>query len=138
MTSGLETRSESPSSAGGIGLGLLVFNGFLCAILSVLFLPAYLGAVPFPVSILGAAIVNLLLVVAARSLVPRASSAVLPLAAWAFGFLLCMFGGPGGDVFLLADIRTLLLLVGAIAPAAVYLGTKSLAVSGAAGRGMRQ
>lgn len=124
-------------------LALLVFDGFLCAILSVLFLPLYLGATPFPVSILAAAVVNLALVIAARSITGRSGAAALPLAGWGLGFLLCMLGGPGGDVLLLASAWTLLLLIGALVPAAVYLGRVSVkdlagAVSPAPRRGTPQ
>lgn len=102
-------------------LALLIFDGFLCAILSVLYLPLYIGGTPFPVTILIAAVVNLLLVRTARSLTGRTGIGVLPLGAWLFGFFVCMLGGPGGDVLLLGSVSTLLLLIGAIVPSAVFL-----------------
>jgi hypothetical protein len=68
-----------------------------------------------------AAVANLALVIAARSTTGRVGTGVLPLAGWGFGFLLCMFGGPGGDVLMLASVWTLLLLFGSLVPAAVYL-----------------
>ncbi|WFR71880.1 hypothetical protein P9209_24935 [Prescottella defluvii] len=102
-------------------LALLTFDGFLCAILSVLFLPAYIGTVPFPVTILVAAVVNLLLVLGARKFAVGALGAALPLFGWLFGFGVCMIGGPGGDVLVFQDWRTLLLFVAAPMPAGLYL-----------------
>ncbi|BAH54245.1 hypothetical protein [Rhodococcus opacus] len=121
MTVGTAAKPGHLDALGRVTLALLVFDGFLCAVLSVLFLPSYLGATPFPISILAAAVANLALVIAARSTTGRVRSGVLPLAGWGFGFLLCMFGGPGGDVLMLASVWTLLLLFGALLPAAVYL-----------------
>ncbi|MFE5705510.1 hypothetical protein [Rhodococcus koreensis] len=121
MTVGTAAKPGHLDAVGRITLALLVFDGFLCAVLSVLFLPSYLGATPFPISILVAAVANLALVIAARSTTGRIRSGVLPLAGWGAGFLLCMFGGPGGDVLMLASVWTLLLLIGSLLPAAVYL-----------------
>ncbi|GAB2658975.1 hypothetical protein ABI214_06125 [Prescottella soli] len=102
-------------------LALLTFDGFLCAVLSVLFLPAYIGTTPFPVTILVAAVVNLLLVLGARKFAVGALGAALPLFGWLFGFGVCMIGGPGGDVLVFQDWRTLLLFVAALMPAGLYL-----------------
>ncbi|MFC9764753.1 hypothetical protein [Rhodococcus jostii] len=121
MTVGTAAKPGHLDVLGRVTLALLVFDGFLCAVLSVLFLPTYLGATPFPISILAAAVANLALVIAARSTTGRVGTGVLPLAGWGFGFLLCMFGGPGGDVLMLASVWTLLLLFGSLVPAAVYL-----------------
>lgn len=121
MTVGTAAQPGHLDALGRVTLALLVFDGFLCAVLSVLFLPSYLGATPFPISILAAAVANLALVIAARSTTGRVRSGVLPLVGWGVGFLLCMFGGPGGDVLMLASVWTLLLLIGSLLPAAVYL-----------------
>lgn len=104
-----------------IVLALLVFDGFLTAILAVLFLPVRVGEVPVPLSALVAALVNVLLVVGARSVTDRPGRAALPLLGWFVGFAVCMVGGPGGDAVLLADWRTLLLLAGGLIPATVLL-----------------
>ncbi|MGC0362958.1 hypothetical protein ABH922_000942 [Rhodococcus sp. 27YEA15] len=101
-------------------LGVLIFNGFTCAVLSVLFLPTYIGSTPFPISILVAAVVNLALVVTARG-VTKSGTAALPLIGWVAGFVLCMIGGPGGDVLVLSSPLTLLLVAGALVPAGVFL-----------------
>ncbi|GAA4477233.1 hypothetical protein GCM10023094_18930 [Rhodococcus olei] len=102
-------------------LALLVFDGFLTAILAVLFLPIRVGAVPLPLSALVAAVVNVLLVAGARTVTDRPGRAALPLIGWFLGFLACMVGGPGGDALLLADWRTLLLLAGGLVPATALL-----------------
>ncbi|WP_206615784.1 hypothetical protein [Rhodococcus xishaensis] len=115
-TETLPTVAESRTT-----LALLTLDGFLCAVLTVLFLPAYIGTAPFPVSILVAAGVNLLLVVGARQFTDRVLVAALPLFGWLFGFGICTIGGPGGDVLVFEDWRTLLLFVAAILPAGVYL-----------------
>lgn len=104
-----------------IVLALLVFDGFLTAILAVLFLPVRVGEVPVPLSALVAAVVNVLLVVGARSVTDRPGRAALPLLGWFVGFAVYMVGGPGGDAVLLADWRTLLLLAGGLIPATVLL-----------------
>lgn len=133
MTSG---TSPAPPGRGALDsaiLGLLVFDGVLTAVLAVLFLPAYLGSVAFPISALAAAVINVLLVFGARTVTDRASMAALPLIGWFLGFAACMFGGPGGDVLLLADPRTLLLLGFAVVPAGLLL--LKFASDGAVARG---
>ncbi len=104
-------------------LAVLIFDGFLCGVLSVFFLPAYLGPVPFPVSALLAGIANVMLLYAARKVAERPLAVASPLIAWCVAVLVCMFGGPGGDVLLLSDWRTALLLVAGIAPSGVLLFT---------------
>lgn len=131
-----DAPTSAPTRTAGTGtLALLTFDGFLCALLSVFFLPVYLGGTPFPVTILFAAVVNLLLVIGARVVTTRPRLAALPLVAWVVGFLVCMVPGPGGDVLLLGDWRTLLLLVGALAPAGVYLFKVTLDATVARARG---
>jgi hypothetical protein len=102
-------------------LALLVFDGFLTALLAVLFLPAHLGSVAMPVSALVAGVVNVLLVWGARSVSGTVGRASWPLVAWFVGFLVCMVGGPGGDGLLPADWRTLLLLAAGLLPPIVLL-----------------
>ncbi|MFF0815369.1 hypothetical protein ACFYVR_09490 [Rhodococcus sp. NPDC003318] len=102
-------------------LALLVFDGFVTALLAVLFLPVRIGSVPVPVSALVAAVVNVLLLCGARTVTDRLVRVAWPLFAWFVGFLLCMVGGPGGDGLLLADWRTLLLLVAGLVPATALL-----------------
>ncbi|EME20498.1 hypothetical protein [Rhodococcus triatomae] len=102
-------------------LALLVFDGFLTALLAVLFLPVHVGSVAMPVSALLAGVVNVLLVWCARSVGSGVGQASWPLVAWFVGFLVCLVGGPGGDRLLPADWRTLLLLAVGLLPAIVVL-----------------
>lgn len=111
---------ESSGPRNGL-VALLVFDGFLCAILSVMFLGLHIGAVQFPITILLAAVVNLLLVIAVRTETERFGLAMLPLGAWLVGFVACLAGGPGGDGLAMADWRILLLPIAALAPAAAYV-----------------
>lgn len=102
-------------------LGLLVFDGFLTAVLAVLFLPATVGGVALPLSAIAAGVVNVLLVRGARTVTGSVGRASWPLLGWFAGFLVCMVGGPGGDRLLLADWRTLLLLALGLIPPVVLL-----------------
>ncbi|NGP04652.1 hypothetical protein G6038_03965 [Rhodococcus sp. 14C212] len=110
----------APKPRPGI-VALLTFDGFLCALLSVFFLGLYIGTVPFPITIVLAGAANMLLVLAMRAETGSTSRAAWPLLAWIVGFVLCLAGGPGGDQLLVADWRTLLLPVGALAPAGLHL-----------------
>ena len=101
-------------------LAVLVLDGFLVAIVTALFLPTYLGSVAFPISAVVAAVANLALIYAARSIRDSLAVAALPLAGFGIGFLVGVTSGPGGDIVLGASWQTLLLLVlGAGVPAAV-------------------
>ncbi|MEE2034527.1 hypothetical protein [Rhodococcus chondri] len=102
-------------------VGLLVADGALCAVLSVFYLGLYIGGVPFPITILLAAVINLLLVMAVRTETGSLGTAAWPLLAWVVGFGLCLLGGPGGDMVVVADWRILLLPIAALAPAGFYL-----------------
>ncbi|SFP35005.1 hypothetical protein SAMN05421810_102331 [Amycolatopsis arida] len=110
-------------------LALLVLDAVLLSTLELLYLPLRLdglilprlGDVPFPVTVVLAALTTPLLVTSAARLVhPRA--AIVPLAVWVVTVLSVGLLGPGGDLVLLADWRTLLLLAGGVLPAAVALG----------------
>lgn len=102
-------------------VGALVLDGFLCAVTAVLFLPLYLGQTPFPVSGILAGVINVVLVRVAFSVSRNVSRAALPIAGFFAGLLLAMFGGPGGDVLLLSDWRTLVLIAGGVLPPVVQL-----------------
>lgn len=102
-------------------LGALILDGFLCAVLAVLFLPLYVGPVQAPVSAILAGAVNVLLIRVAYSVSHTVFRASLPLLAFFAGLLVCMMGGPGGDVLLAADWRVLLLLAGGLLPPVAQL-----------------
>ena len=114
-------------------LAALAVDGFLCAVMAVLFLPLYLGSTPFPVSALAAGAANVVLVRAAKSLSINMIQTSLPLVGFFVGLLLCTAGGPGGDVLLIADWRALLLLVAGMAPPAALLFAARLKAIAAAG-----
>jgi hypothetical protein len=101
-----------------------VFDGFLSAVLGVLFLPTYLGGVAFPLSALVSGLANVLLVLAAQSVVGPGRRAAWPMVGWGVGFLLCAVGGPGGDVLLPQTWPSLALLVLGVFPAGyvIYRG----------------
>ncbi|AYJ50852.1 hypothetical protein [Rhodococcus sp. P1Y] len=102
-------------------LAVLIFDGFLCGILAVFFLPAYLGPIPFPVSALLAGVANVTLLFASRKVAEQSVAIASPLIAFFVAILVCMFGGPGGDVLLLADWRTAFLLLGGLVPPGILL-----------------
>lgn len=113
-------------------LALLTFYGLGSLTLEVLFLPARLGSAPFPISAVVAFVLNVALVWAAAQFTGRFGIAVLPFVAWVLGFLGAMFGGPGGDVVLLASWETLLLF------ALGFAGPVAFVVSGRLDRELRK
>ncbi|MCB0928029.1 MAG: hypothetical protein KDB70_08945 [Mycobacterium sp.] len=78
-------------------LVLLALDGVIVAFTSALFLPEFLGKVPFPVSALIAGGMNLALVWAAGQWAPGRLAA-LPLGAFLITIAALSLGGPGGDV----------------------------------------
>lgn len=100
---------------------VLMFDAVLTLAIEVLYLPLYIGAVPIPVSALLAGVINVALVRAARVVSPSPAVLFLPLAAWTLGFLVAASTGPGGDVPLTSDIRTLLLFLFGLVPPLIYL-----------------
>lgn len=103
-------------------LVVLVLDAILLAVVELLFLPLYLGAVPFPVTILLAAVSTPWLVRSAAALGEPSAAAAAPLVAWVVALLVFGVAGPGGDVLLPADWRSLLLMAAGIFPGAVELG----------------
>lgn len=110
--------------------GLIALSALL-AVVELLFLPLRLdgrvlpdlGAIPFPVTVLLAALTLPWLVSRAAVLADqRAGVAAGPLYAWLATMLLFVVYVPGGDMVVLADWRTLLLLAAGAFPAALRLG----------------
>lgn len=101
---------------------VLVGDAAVLAALELLYLPMHLGGVPFPVTILVAAVTTPWLVRAAARTGGGGVVAATPLVAW----VVCVLGfgvaGPGGDVLLPADWRSLVLLASGMFPGAVALG----------------
>jgi hypothetical protein len=77
---------------------LLALDGVLCAVATALLLPAYIGAVPFPVSALVGGMVNAVLVWAALHWTESLRLAALPLWTWLMTVALMTLGGPGDDL----------------------------------------
>lgn len=104
-------------------IAVLAFDGVLSAIAGALFLPLYVGTVPFPISSLLSGLVNAALVWAALQWSSTTAVAGAPL--WAFLVTLAglTFGGPGDDVVFDADspLRFVLFLVVGAGPGAVLL-----------------
>ncbi len=90
----------------GVIVALLVLDALLLFVVEVLFLPSYIGGVAIPITAVLAGVLNTVLVWLTRSVWPRLAG--LPVAGWALAFAVCLFNGPGGDLVLLADWRTLL------------------------------
>ncbi|WP_231509148.1 hypothetical protein [Nocardia sp. NRRL WC-3656] len=106
---------------GGVLAAVLVFDGLLSVVLEVLYLPLHIGATPFPIAALVAAVVNVLLVRGMGVVVSRPAAMGLPVIAWLFGFLICSTTGPGGDVLLTDSWTSPLLLACGIVPVGFYL-----------------
>ncbi len=110
----------------GITLMVLVFDAVALAAVELLYLPLYLplgsGGVPVPVTILLAVVSTRWLVRSAAELGGSRSVAAVPLVVWLLALGVLGVAGPGGDVLLPADWRSVLLLGGGLFPAAVVLG----------------
>jgi peptidoglycan biosynthesis protein MviN/MurJ (putative lipid II flippase) len=105
-------------------LGVLALDGALSAIAGALFLPLYLGPVPFPISALLSGLVNAALVWAGLQWTPRPRLAALPMWAWLTTVVLLLLGGPGDDVVfggagIMQASPLIFLLLGATPPGVV-------------------
>ncbi|MGQ0842461.1 hypothetical protein [Actinokineospora sp.] len=109
--------------------GLLAVSAVL-AVFELLYLPLRLdgrvlpefGSIPFPITVLVAAVTLPWLVVRAGRIVPRTVVAAGPLFVWLATLLAFVLVAPGGDLIVIADWRTLLLLAAGAFPAAVKIG----------------
>lgn len=79
-------------------LGVLAVDGVISAIAGALFLPLYVGGLPFPISGLVSGAVNLALVWAAFQWTSSVRVAALPLWAWLLTVVGLSLGGPGDDI----------------------------------------
>lgn len=112
-------------------LAVLVVDAAVLALVELLFLPLRfdgyllpnaLGGVPVPASAIVAAVTTPWLVSVAGKLTPKLLVAAAPLIAWLL--VIAVFGmfGPGGDLVLIADWRSMLLFACGALPSAVVLG----------------
>ena len=113
--------------------GLLLVDSVILAVVELLFLPLRfdgyllpdLGGFPFPITVVVAALTNPWLVSMAKTTTDRLGLAVLPLLVWLLSLGVFGLAGPGGDLVLIQDWRSLLLLAAGALPAAIVLGGPS-------------
>ncbi len=111
-------------------VAVLMLDAIVLAVVELLFLPLAfdgyllpnLGGLPLPLMPVVAAVSMPWLVVTAGRLSPRLSVAAAPLLAWIVAIVWFGMFGPGGDLLLTADWRSLLLFAGGALPAAIVLG----------------
>ncbi|HEV7652214.1 MAG TPA: hypothetical protein VGP26_29025 [Actinophytocola sp.] len=111
-------------------LGVLMLDAVVLAVIELLFLPLSfdgyllpnLGGLPFPLMAVVAAVSTPWLVATAGRLAPRLAVASAPLLAWIVTIAWFGMFGPGGDLLLVADWRSLLLFAGGALPSAIVLG----------------
>jgi hypothetical protein len=105
-------------------LGVLALDGVLSAVAGALFLPLYIGAVPFPISALISGLVNAALVWAGLQWSSRLRLAALPLWTWLLTVMVLLIGGPGGDIVfggagVMQASSLIFILLGALPPGLV-------------------
>ncbi len=122
------------SLAARVTLAVLVLDAVALAPVELLYLPLRVGATPAPVTILLAAVSTPWLVRIAAELGGSQVVAAAPLVVWLLALGVLGIAGPGGDVLLPADWRSMLLVGGGLFPAAVALG-RALAHSSSGGAG---
>jgi hypothetical protein len=127
-----ETPARPPEGADGPGraaraavLTLLGVDGVLSAVAAALFLPTYLGRVPFPISAVIDGLVNAALVWAGTHWTASLRLAALPVWTWLATIAAMTVGGPGDD-FIFAGrgvmaYGVLFLIVVGAAPATALL-----------------
>ncbi len=120
-----------------ITLVVLILDAVVLAAVELLYLPLRVGGVPVPVTILLAVVSTPWLVRSAADLGGPRWVAAVPLVVWLFALGVFGVAGPGGDVLLPADWRSMLLLGGGLFPAALVLG-RELARPVSGGVGGRQ
>jgi hypothetical protein len=113
--------------------GLLLVDSVILAVVELVFLPLRfdgyllpdLGGFPLPITVLLAALTNPWLVSQAHTMTDRLGLAVLPLLVWLLSLGVFGLAGPGGDMVLIQDWRSLLLLAAGALPTAIVLGGPS-------------
>ena len=112
-------------------LAVLVLDAVVLAVVELLFLPLSfdgyllpytLGGLPVPVSALVAALTTPWLVQVAGRISPKLLVAAAPLIGWILAVAVFGMFGPGGDLVLVADWRSLLLFGCGALPSAIVLG----------------
>jgi hypothetical protein len=112
-------------------LAVLVLDAVVLAVVELLFLPLRLdgallpyalGGLPLPVSAVVAALTTPWLVRVASRVSPSLLVAAAPLLAWIVAVAVFGMFGPGGDLVLLSDWRSLLLFACGALPSAIAIG----------------
>jgi hypothetical protein len=126
----------------GLMLAVLVLDAVVLAVVELLFLPLRfdgyllpyaLGGVPVPVSALVAALTTPWLVSVAGRLSTKLLVAAAPLIGWILAVAVFGMFGPGSDLVLVADWRSLLLFACGALPSAIVLGKVLATTLGPAG-----
>lgn len=117
-----ERLGHADPGLAGIVLAVLAVDGVISAVVGALFLPSYVGSIPFPISALISGVLNLALVWAAMQWTDSVRLAALPLWAWLGTVVAMTFGGPGGDIIfaghgVMAYGALLFIALGALPPA---------------------
>jgi hypothetical protein len=112
---------DAPGWQRPVVLAILTLNGVLSALAGALYLPLFLGTVPFPVSALVSGLTNLALVWAAQQWTSSTRLATLPLWAWLATVVGLTLGGPGNDIVfggpgIMQAGPLVLLVIGALPP----------------------
>ncbi|ASO18507.1 hypothetical protein FHR81_002915 [Actinoalloteichus hoggarensis] len=102
---------------------VLLVDAVVIALIGMFFLPLYVGTLQMPVTALLTAVANLWLVREAARLSPRLPVVVAPLGVWLAVVVVFAMVRPGGDVVLVDDWRSFLLLAAGSLPAAMAVGT---------------
>jgi len=118
------------TSPGWLRLTGIVLATLALLLVEVLFLPLRLDGTalpdvhsfPLPVTIVLPLLTMPWLTRAAARVAPILPVAGAPLIVWLLGFGVLAAGGPGGDVVVLGDVRTVALLAAGTLPAAIALG----------------
>ena len=116
------TGITEPTLLRPVVLTLLAIDGVLSAVAASLFLPLYIGPVPFPISALVSGLVNTALVWAALQWTSSPRLAALPLWTWLLTVAGLSFGGPGDDIVfggvgVMGYAVLILIVLGALPPA---------------------
>ncbi|GAB2647173.1 hypothetical protein GCM10027169_14500 [Gordonia jinhuaensis] len=106
-------RTPGPARGPGeaIWLTMLLVDGFIVGLLSVVFLDVYVGSTPVPLSAVIGGLVNGVLVYLAALFTPDTRLRLLPVAGWVIAAIVALAPGPGGDVLVVGDWRVLLWVV---------------------------
>lgn len=111
---------------GRVVFGFLLLDAVLLAVIELLFLPLYLGGVPFPITAAVAAVTTPLLVSEAARLSSRRGVAAAPFVVWLITLFVFGVFGPGGDMVLSGnDWRSFLLLAAGSLPSVIMLAIVS-------------